>query len=1130
MSRRITTLIWSVLFLAALTLLAALLTPRPWQLDVGAPGDAYYLRGTFTAEGATTSLRWTGASADLTLHGAFDGGTIFAARLYREPATTEPWLLELSDADSPSARFAADTGWRVYQVLLPPDAERRLTLTSPTFQPGPADPRDLGIAIDAIGLAPVRSAPPLGNGLARWSYLLGIAALIGGGVGLSTAWLHGASRAQGWEAHRVARVRKQSRISALLAMTLSLSVFAAWAWLHPPSLDWMLPSHWGALAWSGVTLFGAALLIPFGLSQRLRTLLAPLWNVRAGLVLGGWLVAHGVLLVPLPPAWRGVAALLILAAPGAVAALAIFAHETDPLERTLLAGAGATAVAALLVLALHALPGPLAWWLVLLAADALTLIGARHVGGRHVGLPLRAEGGSPDGSGQTRPVPLSQHPLVPGGSEPASASHNRWLALALLFAAAVRLPNLGWSDFQGDEAYVLMLARGVLHGQPDSLLVHMKGPVEALLPAGLMALTGTITEWLARLPFALAGLGVLLGVALLARRLIGGDRGAAVGVLAVALLSLDGFLIAFSRIVQYQSIVLLMAVAALWLAWRFAAGAEPGSRYLYASACCAAVGALAHYDGAFIAPALAWMVFLGARRRSWGVVRTLRAALGPTLLGLVLCLSFYLPFVLHEHFARTLGHLGTRSGQRSALPSLYNNLPGYAELAAFYSTVYLFVTVALLVLSGFVALMISSIRPRPLAIGLAALLVGGALVAFGRPAWVDRTPEWSFAAFLILPPLLALAGAPALPAGLRTLVLWYTAPFAAMAFLLADPRTHFYTTHPAGALIAAWAAVMLWEYLRNSRLAALRWPVAAAGVGLLALVLPFSRQAFLTAQPEYERAYPNSMLALYTPPSGLVAPDDGLFAFARADGWKAVAELYRSGELTGSYATNVEVFVPGWYLRGQFRCAREPEQFVTVLAEQPLYIPPGYHHHTTVVVNSVSTLALFSREPSAGPLRMIDAANSTAAFDAVPVPNFPLRRSLSGPVPQYSLETPWRDGFSLRGFDLDRTQLGPNGSAFLTLYWRAPAPLNVLAQPELLVLDDAGNEVTRAPTYCGGIPSTEWHSDKVNDTPFRLDAAGLAPGRYTLAVAVRDRTTNAWMPLPDGASSLMLSELVITAE
>jgi hypothetical protein len=1110
MLRTITTTLTIALPLAAAMLLAALLTPRSWHLDVGAPGDAYYLSGAFNAEGETTSLRWTGAQVDLHLYGASAGRTILTARLYREPATPDPWPLELSDPTAPPAIFATQAGWRTYQILLPADAERRIALLSPTFQPGAGDPRDLGVAIDTIGLEPVRSTPPLSAGLLRGSFLIGTAALLGGSVALAVAWL----RAEPLLGRRTTTHRSDARLFGLLATTLGVGALAAWAWLHPPSLAWMLPTNWANLAWGAAALVVLTLVLQLHAEERLPAHRA----ARLPLAVAGWLLAHAALFAPLPPEWHGVAALLILAAPGALAALALFGHAAAPTERIFLAGAGATAVAAMLVLALHALPGPLTWWSILIAADMLTVLGAIAL--------QRSTSHAPRSS--TSSIPSTPHASRPSTSSTPAA--NRWLVLVLLFAAALRLFNLGRNDFQGDEAYVLLLARGVLHGQPDSLMVHMKGPVEALLPAGLLGLTGTITEWVARLPFALAGLGVLLGVALLPRRLIGGARGSAVGLVAAAILSLDGFLIAFSRIVQYQSVVLLMAVAALWLAWRFAEDAATGLRYLYAAAFCAAVGALAHYDGAFIAPALAWMVFLGARRRGWGLAQTVRAASGPTLLGIGLCLSFYLPFVLHEHFASTLGHLGTRSGQRSALPSLYNNLPGYAELAGFYSTIYFGISIGVLLISGLSALLIAYLRPRPLAIGLAALLSAGMLIALLQPAWVDRTPEWSFAAFLIVPPLIALAGAPALPAGLRTIVLWYAAPFLAMAFLLADPRTHFYTTHPAGALIAAWAVVTLWERLQRPRLYTLRRPLVAAGVALVALILPFTRQAFLTAQPEYERAYPNTLLALYIPPSGAVAPDDGLFAFARADGWKAVAELYRSGALSGSFDTNVEVFVPGWYLRGQFRCAREPDQFITVLAEQPLYIPPGYYHHTTVVAGGVPKLALFSRTPAAGPLQTIDAAASAAAFDATPIPNFPLRRLLSGPVPQHSVETAWSDGFSLRGFDLDRTSLGPQGSAFLTLYWRAAAPLAVLAQPEVRIRDAAGNAIAHAPTFCGGIPSPDWHRDKVNDTPFRIDAATLPPGRYTLSVAVRDRTTDAWLPLSTGATELYLSDLVISAE
>ena len=81
-----------------------------------------------------------------------------------------------------------------------------------------------------------------------------------------------------------------------------------------------------------------------------------------------------------------------------------------------------------------------------------------------------------------------------------------------------------------------------------------------------------------------------------AGRLIGGRRGDVAGFVAALGVSADGLLTAFGRIVQYQTAVLLMSAAALWLCWRFYEGGA-ARRFLPAAALCAAVAVLAHYDG-----------------------------------------------------------------------------------------------------------------------------------------------------------------------------------------------------------------------------------------------------------------------------------------------------------------------------------------------------------------------------------------------------------------------------------------------------------------------------------------------------------------------------------------------------
>ncbi|NTU81813.1 MAG: hypothetical protein HGA45_20965, partial [Chloroflexales bacterium] len=483
---------------------------------------------------------------------------------------------------------------------------------------------------------------------------------------------------------------------------------------------------------------------------------------------------------------------------------------------------------------------------------------------------------------------------------------------------------------------------------------------------------------------------------------------------------------------------------------------------------------------------------------------------------------FYVPFALHEHFGRTLRHLGTRSGQGGATEVLYNNLPGYAAMLSLYATRYVAGAAGLALLATLAGLLAAHLRPRALGWGLAGLLALGGLLAALAPGALAQGPDASLAGLLVIPPLAALALAPRLPAGLRALVLWLAGSLAAHAFLIADPRTHFYTLHAAGWLLVGYGAATLAEAMPR-----LRTVLAAAGAALLTLGLAYTGLVFLRPWPEFERAYPATLLPFFTPPTGETLPDDGLFAFPHRDGWKTVAALLRAGALRGSVDSNQELFTPGWYLRGQFKCARQPDYFLTANGARPLFIPPGYSLFGAVMVDGVRALEIYSREPVAGPPQTFEAADYEGAFDASPVPNFPLRRLLSGVVPQRRMETPWRDGFALRGFDLDRADLGPADPAFLTLYWRAERDLPDTLAPAVLVRDAAGRAVAEAEPYCGGMPAEAWHRTYVNDTPFRIAPGALPPGQYTLHAGVRDLATGAWLPLAGGGDTVELGALTV---
>src|SRR5262245_21496998 len=86
------------------------------------------------------------------------------------------------------------------------------------------------------------------------------------------------------------------------------------------------------------------------------------------------LLAHTLLAAPLPVAWRGAAALLLLGLPGALLALALFEDERDRLAQIFLGLCGGIGLAAVLLLGLQALPGLLPRWLVLGVFAALSAL------------------------------------------------------------------------------------------------------------------------------------------------------------------------------------------------------------------------------------------------------------------------------------------------------------------------------------------------------------------------------------------------------------------------------------------------------------------------------------------------------------------------------------------------------------------------------------------------------------------------------------------------------------------------------------------------------------------------------------------------------------------------------------
>lgn len=364
-------------------------------------------------------------------------------------------------------------------------------------------------------------------------------------------------------------------------------------------------------------------------------------------------------------------------------------HNAPPLEAAL-GGAGmALLTPTIITLIATYIPGPLPLnGLILVAATALILPFL---------LSLRT-GSQPPATDPERTVPnWTKRQCV------------AFVAI-LLLAAWLRLENFSYKEFQGDEGVIMERAAQALLGDEMALLRHQKGPVEILLPLIPWGMGGAIDESWTRAAFAWAGWLVVPAIAALGRRWFDGRT----ALLAALLFTLGGFAIAFSRIVQYQSLVMLWGALSLLFAARYQRHGRAADLLL--AAAFLAGGLLAHYDAVLAAPAVAWLVLDRWRREP----QKLKSHLLPALLtGGALLAVFYIPYLSNP----TIGGTGSYLLQDRLGGTLLSwSGPDVWRMATFYNSIYYIALLLLLAVAGLLFLLRVPRRPAVLLYLLTPLL------------------------------------------------------------------------------------------------------------------------------------------------------------------------------------------------------------------------------------------------------------------------------------------------------------------------------------------------------------------------------------------------------------------------
>lgn len=842
--------------------------------------------------------------------------------------------------------------------------------------------------------------------------------------------------------------------------------------------------------------------------------------------LGVGVLAHGLLLAPLPLLGQALAALVIAGfLPGLLLVEALVgqsASRPDGFERVLYSAATAYTVMVVVMLLVSYLPGGPTQLVTLLAFDAVTLALAGWIWWR--GRCVAA--GEP--------------------AWPRFAGDARWFWAGLLVLLAVgalfRFVGLAYSDYQGDEARAALRAAAVLQGYEDVLMLHKKGPTEILVPTVLYTLTGYLTEQTARLPFAIANLIALLATFVLGWRLF---RPLA-GWIAALLLTLDGYFIGFAHIVQYQSVVFLASLLVVLVLYRLYVKPVAVARYLALAAILLATGMLSHYEGALAAiPAvfLLGLIFWDNRDR-W------RALLGATVIaaivGAVVLGVFYVPFIFNERFAATYTYLTDR---RIGGSPPYNNLNDVFLRTTLYSTTYY-----VLLLIGLTALAVTRVfrqNFRPAVSWTLSLLV---VIFFGAtlfsPTWLTiGDQDWIVAPFALLFGLVVLL--PRQRQENRTVWIWFSAVMILALFLTEKPRTHVYTFFMPWMLIAGEELSLLWLALRQRIGARAALLVGSGAAAIVLLAFGYYAYAYFLSQDEVMLDYfakrPAGYAVVYDEPD-----NKARFGFPLNNGWKTIGELYRTGVLSGSFETNEkEAWVPAWYTRGEDRCRRDAEWFFEIRNLEPWadedalamehYLRQGFEKWGRVQINDRDKLIIYQRTgnhqeyPTQAPnegLTTYRGEDFVDAFDQHALADLPLTYPSVDPPISHPLEVNLGDLITLEGYDIQHTTpLRPGDNIHLTLYWRAQRPIDKSFKVFNQSYFGDGQIVAQRDGYpvCEGRETWRWDPGELIADPYVIPVNQDAPdGLYPLYTGMYLEETFDRLPVLDDRGAEVGTQVHLT--
>jgi 4-amino-4-deoxy-L-arabinose transferase-like glycosyltransferase len=404
-----------------------------------------------------------------------------------------------------------------------------------------------------------------------------------------------------------------------------------------------------------------------------------------------------------------------------------------------------------------------------------------------------------------------------------------------------------------------------------------------------------------RIPFALASLGTVFLVFYLVRD----HWGRPVALLAAALVGSNGLLVAFGRIVQYQSFCAMFVALTAYCLFRNLHSDSP--KLIYIGLLFYALAVLTHYDALTFGPALAVLVAANCWRHKNQIRRRLKHLGFASLIALSLAGLFYIPYVRQPHFSDVNLYLMDRVSSGRGLDTFRQTY----ELLGLY------------------------LPPLYMAFIVIFLLLGSILVL-----WRKRD-------------LSSLA-----------LVFWFVSVFSFYMLLGGDPRSHVYTYFIPGLLLAAygmWALVEFAHGLSVGRL--LQTGVWLAVIAFTGMVF------YMLVDNTIEHPWYRKTILEYPLPNLEERHISGVFGFPYQRGLKEVGVLFDSGQLRGTFDSNEREAMADFYFHSRRGASPDYYIYVheplSLDRELPPFVTERYRLVREISVRGRKTIDIYEISPHA---------------------------------------------------------------------------------------------------------------------------------------------------------------------